>query len=31
MDKGTVVFIPCMFKRGGFPSERVFIILRPGR
>jgi hypothetical protein len=26
MDKGTVVFIPCMFKRGGFPSERVFII-----
>jgi hypothetical protein len=26
MDKGTVVFIPCTFKRGGFPSERVFII-----
>ena len=26
MDKGTVVFIPCTFKRGGFPDERVFII-----
>jgi hypothetical protein len=26
MDKGTVVFIPCVFERGGFPSERVFII-----
>jgi hypothetical protein len=26
MDKGTVVFIPCAFKRGGFPTERVFLI-----
>ena len=30
MDKGTVVFIPCSFKRGGFPSERVFMIPSPG-
>jgi hypothetical protein len=30
MDKGSVVFIPCTFKRGGFPSERVFIIPTQG-
>jgi hypothetical protein len=30
MDKGTVVFIPCVFKRGGFPSESVFIIHTQG-
>ena len=30
MDKGTVVFIPCAFKRGGFPSERLFIIRARG-
>jgi hypothetical protein len=30
MDKGTVVFISCTFKRGGFPSERVFIIRTQG-
>jgi hypothetical protein len=26
MEKGTVVFVRCLFSRGGFPSERVFTI-----
>ena len=30
MDKGTVVFIPCAFQRGGFPNKRVFIIRARG-
>jgi hypothetical protein len=30
MGKGTVVFIPCALRRGGFPSERVFIIRARG-
>jgi hypothetical protein len=30
MEKGTVVFIPCTLKRGGFPSERVFVIRARG-
>jgi hypothetical protein len=26
MDRENVVFIPCEFRRGGFPSERLFVI-----
>jgi len=31
MEKGTVIFVPCTFKRGGFPSERVFVIRPRGQ
>lgn len=31
MEKGTVVVVPCLFSRGGFPNERVFAIASDGR
>ena len=30
MEKGSIVFVPCTFQRGGFPSERLFILRSPG-
>lgn len=30
MEKGTVIFVPCTFERGGFPNERVFNIRSRG-